>query len=180
MSLINDAEPQFQKALEHLGKELSTLRTGRATPALVENIEVEAYGNSQPVKALGSISTPDARTVRIEPWDASVVQAIEKAIQEANIGITPTVDGKIIRLNLPMMTDESRQKLVKTMREKLEDARISVRQTREDVKKKIEKQEGVGKDEIRNELEKLDEAVKKINGEIEEIGNKKEKEITEI
>ncbi len=180
MSLIDDASPQFQKALDHLQKELSTLRTGRATPALVEDIEVEAYGASQPVKALASISTPDARTVRIEPWDGSVVQSIEKAIQESNIGITPTVDGKIVRLNMPMMTDESRQKLVKTMKEKLEDARIAVRQVREETKKKIEKLDGIGKDEKHSQLEDLDSAVKKINVEIDEIGKKKEQEITEI
>ena len=128
MTLVDDAKPQFQKAIDHLAKELSTIRTGRATPALVEDLEVEAYGAKQPLKALASISTPDAKTVQIESWDASVVKDIELAIQKSNVGISPNVDGKIIRLIIPMMTDESRQKMVKVLKEKLEEGRIAVRQ----------------------------------------------------
>jgi len=180
MSLVTDADPQFKKAIEHLQKELATLRTGRATPALVEDIQVEAYGAKQAMKAVGSISTPDAKTIQIEPWDGNVTQAIEKALRESSIGVTPTVDGKIVRLNLPMMTDEGRQKLVKSMKEKLEEARIAIRGVREDVKKQIEKLEGIGKDEKHGYLEDLDAAVKKMNTEIEEIGKKKEVDITEI
>ncbi len=180
MSLTKEAEPQFQKAVEHLKSELATVRTGRATPALVEDLQIPAYGASQPLKSLASISTPDAKTIQIEPWDASVATAIDSAIQSSSIGITPLVDGKIIRLTMPMMTDETRQKMVKVMKEKIEEAKIAIRQIREDVKKQIEKQEGVGKDDIHGQKEELDEAVKRINAQIDEIAKNKETEITTV
>lgn len=180
MSLLSESKGDFDKAVDHLAHELSGLRTGRATPALVEDIQVEAYGTMQPIKALGSISVPDAKTLAIEPWDTSVVKAIEKAIQESGIGINPTVDGKIIRLTMPMMTEESRQRLVKVMKEKMEDARVSIRRIREDVKKSIEKQTGIGKDDIRTELEQLDKTVKELIAKVDAIGAKKEQEIMTV
>ncbi len=180
MPHIDEAKPQFIRALDHLAHELSSLRTGRANPSIVEDIPVEAYGVTQPLKALAAISTPDARTIRIDPWDASVTQAMESAIQKSDIGMNPAVDGKSIRLNIPMMTDETRQKMVKVMNEKLEDARIAVRKVREEVKKKIEKDEGVGKDDIRRNLEQLEKVVKDHMAKIDEIGDHKEKEITTI
>lgn len=179
MSFIDEAKPQFEKALEHLANELNTIRTGRATPALLETISVESYGTMQPVKAVASISIPDARTLAIEPWDPSMVKPIESAIMKSDLGITPNVDGKTIRLIMPSMTDETRQRMVKVMKEKLEDAKIAMRRIREDVKKKIEKQEG-GEDEKRDLQKKLDETVKSYNEKIEEMGDKKETEITTI
>ncbi|MDO8624491.1 MAG: ribosome-recycling factor, partial [Candidatus Diapherotrites archaeon] len=125
-------------------------------------------------------STPDSRTIRIDPWDASVTQAIEHAISVSDIGMSPAVDGKTIRLNIPMMTDETRQKMVKVMNEKLEEARVAVRKVREEVKKKIEKEEGVGKDDIRRNLDALEKTVKDQMATIDDIGKKKEVEITTI
>jgi ribosome recycling factor len=180
MSLIDEYKPQFVKVIEHLTHEVSALRTGRASPALVEDLEVEAYGTMQPVKALASLSTPEARTLVIEPWDVSVVKAIESAITASGLGVAPVVDGKIIRLNMPMMTEESRQKLVKVLHEKLEEARVAIRRVREEVKKKIEKQTGVGQDDIKRDLEHLDKAIKDYNAEIEAVGNKKEAEIMTV
>jgi ribosome recycling factor len=178
--MLNEAKPQFQKAVDHLSQELMTVRTGRANPAMVENIRVEAYGVDQELKTLAAISTPDAKTIRIEPWDLGVVKGIEKALTLAELGMTPTVDGKIIRLNIPMMTDESRQKMVKQVHEKMEAARISVRQIREDVKKKIEKQEGISDDEKHGQLAALDKHVKEMNAQIEDIGERKETEVTTV
>ncbi len=180
MTLITDSKPQFEKTLEHLSQELSSIRTGRATPALVENINVEAYGAVQPVKALASISTPDSKTVQIEPWDQGVVKSIETALQKSDIGINPTVDGKILRLTMPMMTDENRQRMVKVVKEKLENTKIAVRQIREDVKKAIDKQEEGGEDDKRAEQKELDEVVKEYNSKIDAIGKKKEEEVTTI
>ena len=179
MSMLKEATPQFEKAIQHLQKELSSIRTGRANPALVENLQVESYGAMQPLKQLASIGTPDAKTIQIEPWDASVVKSIEKAILESGIGINPNVDGKTIRLVMPMMTDEDRQRMVKVVKEKLEEARISVRQTREDVKKKIGKSD-MTDDEKRDQEKELDEVVKKYNDQIAEVGKKKETDITSI
>ncbi|MBU0614303.1 ribosome recycling factor [Patescibacteria group bacterium] len=180
MTYTNDARPGFEKAKEHLNKELNGIRTGRATPALVEDIPVEAYGTVQPLKSLASISTPDSKTVQMEPWDPSVVKAIESAIMKANLGINPTVDGRTIRLNMPMMTEETRQQMVKKMKEKLEEARVAVRRVREETKKKIEKDDSLPEDEQHRQLEELDKKVKEMNGEIEDLGNKKEQEITTI
>lgn len=180
MSIVNDHKPEFEKVIDHLQHEAGTLRTGRASPALVEDLAVEAYGTTQPVKALGSLSTPDARTLVIEPWDSSVVKAIEAAIIASGIGISPVVDGKIIRLIMPMMTEENRQKMVKVLNEKLEDAKIQIRKVREEAKKAIEKQTGIGQDDIRKELESLDKTVKDYVAKIEELGDKKEKEIMTV
>lgn len=179
MSLVTDAKPQFDKAIGHLQGELGIIRTGRATPALLETISVESYGAKQPVKAVASISTPDARTLQIEPWDPSVVKEIESAIMKSDLGITPNVDGKIIRLVMPAMTDEMRQKMLKVVKEKLEDARIAVRKIREDIKKKIDKGEG-SEDEKRGLQKDLDELVKEQNVRIDEVGKKKEEEITTV
>lgn len=180
MSILDEHKPQFEKVLERLHEETAVLRTGRASPALVENVMVEAYGITQPIKALAAMSTPDARTLAIDAWDTSVIKAIETAIQASNIGINPVVDGKTIRLNMPMMTEESRMKLVKVLGEKMEDARVAIRKHREDAKKKIEKQSGMSEDVIRKELESLEKTVKEYVAKIEAMGEKKEKEIMSI
>lgn len=180
MSILETAKSDFSKAIDHLKKELMTVRTGRATPALVEDMNIEAYGASQPLKQLASITTPDAKTVQIEPWDASVVKAIESTLMQSDLGLNPNVDGKIIRLFMPMMTEENRLRMVKVVKERMEDARIAVRQVREDVKKHIEKQEGIGEDEIRGQLEDLDKHVKALNSEIDTLGKQKEEEVMTI
>jgi len=180
MSFIDEAKPQFEKVREHLLRELAMVRTGRANPALVEDLQVEMYGAMQPVKALASIGTPDSRTLQIEPWDTSATKAIEVAIQKSNIGINPNVDGKIIRLNMPMMTDEIRQRMVKVIKEKLEEGKIATRKVREEVKKKVQKQDEVGDDDKRAELDDLEKRVKEVVADLEAICAKKEKEVTSI
>lgn len=180
MSYLDEVKPLFQKAIDHLEDELRPLRTGRATPALVENVSVEAYGTMQPVKALAAISAPDARTVEIAPWDGSVTKAIETAIQASGIGINPVVDGKIIRLNIPMMTEESRLKLVKVVNEKLEDTRVVTRRIREDMRKKIGAQTGISEDIIKKEQESLDKLAKEAVAKIDAIGAQKEIEIMKV
>ncbi|MBT4856849.1 ribosome recycling factor [Candidatus Uhrbacteria bacterium] len=178
--MLNEAKPQFQKAVDHLSTELMSVRTGRANPAMIEDLSIEAYGTMQGLKSLASISVPDAKTLQVEPWDASVVKDIEKALMEADLGMTPTVDGKIIRLHIPMMTDETRQRMVKKVREKMENARIAVRQVRDDVKKKIEKIEGIGEDDKRGQLADLDKYVKELNVQIEDVGSAKEEEVATV
>ena len=177
--MIDDAKPQFLKVLEHLVNELGALRTGRASGAILEPVMVESYGAFQPIKALATITTPDSKTILIEPWDSSVVKAIETAIMKSDVGIMPVVDGKSLRLAMPMMTEESRLKMVKLMKEKLEDARISVRKVREEVRKGIAKMEG-GEDEKRRVEESFEKVVKEYMAKIDEMGAKKEKEITTI
>ncbi len=179
MSLLDDFKPEFEKIIDHLTEELSVLRTGRASPALVENLQVEAYGTFQPLKAVASMSTPDAKTLEITPWDTSVLKAIETAIIKSDVGINPVVDGKMVRLNMPMMTEETRKKMVKVMSEKLEDSRVHVRKVREEAKKQVSGLEG-GQDVVRKEQEKLEKMVKEYVEKIDTVGEKKEKEIMSI
>jgi len=179
MSTLDDFKPEFEKIVTHLIDELSVLRTGRASPALVENVQVEAYGTMQPVKALASMSTPDAKTLEIVPWDTSVLKAIETAIIKADVGVNPVVDGKMVRLNMPMMTEETRKKMVKVMSEKLEDSRVHIRKVREEAKKEISGMEG-GQDVVRKEQEKLEKMVKEYVEKIDVVGEKKEKEVMSI
>lgn len=180
MSHIDEAKPHFERAIDHLAEGLGTIRTGRANPSLVENIQVEAYGSMQPIKAMAAISTPDSRTIRIDPWDGSVVQAIETALQKSDIGIQPTVDGRSIRLNMPMMTEETRFKMVKNVHERLEEGRISIRKIREETRKKMQAEDGVGKDELHRDLESLEKVIKEYMAQIEAMGEKKETELTTI
>lgn len=178
--MSNSIKSEYEKVIEFLNSELSSLRTGRATPALLDNVQVEAYGTFQPVKALASMSTPDSRTLQIDPWDTSVIKAIETAIQASDLGINPVVDGKSIRLVMPMMTEESRKKMVKIMSEKLEEAKVSIRQLREETRKEIGKQTGISEDIIRKEQEDLDKLTKEYIARIEEIGEKREADIMKV
>jgi ribosome recycling factor len=174
---------QFEQNIAYLRQDISSLRTGRATPAIVEDVQVEAYGIRQPLKALASISVQDAKTIVVEPWDKSVLQAVEVAIRNSSLGISPVNDGKLIRVSLPELTHERRQELIKVLAQKLEAARITIRQTREEVKKVIEMGEddgGITEDEKFAYQEELDRLVKDYNDRIRQIGEDKEKEITTI
>jgi ribosome recycling factor len=137
--LLNETRSLMQKALEHFEFELSKIRAGRASSSMLDGIEVDAYGARTPLFQVGNISTPDARTLSIQPWDASLVPAIEKAILQANIGITPQNDGKIIRLNIPALTEERRKELVKQAKHQAETCRISIRTVRKDANEKAKK-----------------------------------------
>ncbi len=137
--LLNDTRSQMNKALEHFEFELSKIRAGRASAAMLDGIEVDAYGTKSPIYQTGNISTPDARTISIQPWDASLLPSIEKAILQANIGITPQNDGKIIRLNIPALTEERRKDLVKQAKTQAENCRISIRTVRKEANEKAKK-----------------------------------------
>lgn len=177
---MSEISTSCQKIIEHLEGELKTIRTGRSTPELVDGICVEVWGSKQPLKAVASISTPDSKTIQIEPWDNSVVKLIETALTEADLGMMPNVQGKIIRLIMPMMTDENRQHMVKKVKEKVEDTKVSIRRVREEVKKGIEKQEGIGEDEKHGELDAMEKEIKSFVEKADLMGKKKEEEITTI
>lgn len=183
MSIIDNNKEQFSRAIEHLKSEISSLRTGRATPAIVEDIPVEAYGSKQALKALASITVLDAKTLQVEPWDKSILSDLEGAIRHSQLGINPVNDGKLIRLPLPELTQDRRQELIKVLHTKLEQARISIRQVREDIKKAIdnaEKNKEIAEDERFRLNDELDKKVKEYNDQIKAIGEEKEKEITTV
>ncbi len=180
---IQEAEQGFEQALEHFTKELKNLRTNRATAELVEDIRVEAYGQNMELKGVASITIPDAKTIQIEPWDKNLVKDIEKALMNSGLGITPKVAGMSVHLNLPPMTEENRKELVKLIGQKEEQARITIRNFREEVRDQItkdEKAKTISEDEKYQAQEKLDEVVGKYNKKIEEIAKEKEKDVMTI
>lgn len=183
MIRIEEYKPQFDKALEHLRQEISSLRTGRATPTLVEDVLVEAYGTKQSLKAVASISVSDAKTLVVDPWDKTLVPAVEAGIRASDVGISPVNDGKVIRLPLPELTTDRRQELVKVLHTKLEQARIAVRKIREDIRSKIdkaEKEKNISEDEKFMLQESLEKTVKEYNDQIKAVGDEKEKEILTV
>lgn len=176
-------KPSFEIAIEHLKNELSQMRTGRATPALVEGLQVEAYGSVMEMRGVGSISVLDAKTLIIEPWDKNLLKAIEKAIQASSIGVHPVVDSKVVRLSMPAMTEESRRAMVKVMKEKLEEARVAVRGIREKTRGEIIEMEKTGElseDEKFKLLEELDKLTKEYTDKVDELGKQKEEEIMTV
>ncbi|PIT87178.1 MAG: ribosome recycling factor [Candidatus Magasanikbacteria bacterium CG10_big_fil_rev_8_21_14_0_10_40_10] len=180
---ISEHKNDFDKAVEYLKNDITSLRTGRATTALVEDLPVNAYGARQPLKAVGTINVLDAKTVAIEPWDKSLMVEIEKAVRDSSLGINPVNNGKQIILALPQLTSERRAELIKVLHQKLEGARISLRKIREDVKDLImtaEKDKAIGEDERYKLQEDLEKMVKDYNEKIKTIGEEKEKEINSV
>ncbi|MEK7452452.1 MAG: ribosome recycling factor, partial [Patescibacteria group bacterium] len=152
-------KPLFETVMEHLQKELGALRTGRATPALIEDVRVHAYDGMMELKGLASIGVSDAKTLLIDPWDKALIPAIEKAIRDSGTGLSPATDGGKIRIVLPPMTEENRIKLVKLMKEKIEESRIAIRSVREELREEIqesEKNKEMSEDEKFKLLDELD------------------------
>jgi len=173
----------FEKAIDFLKNDITGLRTGRASVAMVEDIIVEAYGAKQALKATASIILADSKTINIEPWDKALLADIEKAIRNSTLSVNPVNDGKLIRVILPDLTSERRVELSKILHQKVENARISIRKIREEVKDQIitsEKNKEIGEDERFKLQEGLEEVVKEYNVKIKEIGEKKETEINTI
>lgn len=169
--------------MDFLQKELGGFKTGRASAALVENIEVEAYGSKMPLKGAGSITIPDAKTIYIEIWDKTLTKAIEKSISESGIGLNPVSDGKGLRIVLPQLTEERRRDLIKVMKEKLEEAKMGIRRVRDDAKSKIvaeEKDKKISEDEKFRLEKELDKMSGDFNEQIKKMGEEKEKEIMTI
>ncbi|MEK7631330.1 MAG: ribosome recycling factor [Patescibacteria group bacterium] len=180
MSTTDTHADEFEKALAHLQKELQAIRTGRASPAMVENLIVDAYGTPTPLLNLASISVPESTQLYIQPWDPNLVKSIEKALQASALGIMPTVEGGGIRLHFPPLTEERRHEMVKTVNEMLEKARVAVRAVREGVHKEIKQNEKTGtfsEDVAKVEAKFLQEALDAYNQRVHDMGKQK---ITEL
>jgi ribosome recycling factor len=165
---------------EWLKKEQSQIRTGRATPALLDSVVVEAYGSKSPLNQIGSISNEDPRTLRISVWDQSLIKGVEKAILVANLGVSAAVDDKGVRVSFPELTSDRRQTIIKAAKEKLEDARISLRKQRQETLDDIEKKEkegGMSEDEKRRFREETEKLIKEANKNLDDLHERKEKEI---
>ena len=181
--LIDSADAQMKKALEHLKEEFSKLQVGRATPALVEDVKVEAYGSLQALKAVASVSIPDAKTIQIQPWDRGLLGAIDKGIQIANIGLVPNNDGVYIRINIPPLTEERRKDLVKFVGRYSEEAKIGIRNVRQETNNTfntMKKNSEMTEDEVHGGTKKLQDIVDSYNKEVDEMSKKKEQDIMTV
>jgi len=183
MSIIDNYKEEFAKAVNHFQSEIGGLKTGRANPAILDGVRVEAYGAINPIINVASVNVPDARSLVIQPWDKSIIKEIEKGIIEANLNLNPVSDGDKIRINLPPLTEESRKEIVKLLNQKSEDAKISLRVVRDKAKEEIieaEKNKEFGEDEKFRLLEELDKKVGSYNDQIKSLTDSKEAEILTV
>lgn len=181
--IINQHKDQFEKVIEHFHHELSSVRTGRANPALLSTVMVESYGSKVPLQQVASITVSDAKTLTISPWDKGHIQEIEKGIHAANIGLNPSNDGQVVRINLPPLTEDRRKEMVKLVGQMSEHARIGIRQVREEIIKAIKRSEADGqatKDDVASSQKKIQDIVDKYNKDIKEIAEDKEKELMTV
>lgn len=180
---IKEAETRMKGAIQSLEDDLAGIRTGRASPALVERLQVEYYGAPTPLVQLASISVPEPRSLLIRPFDATSLKAIERGILASDLGLTPNNDGKVIRLNLPPLTEERRRDLVRHVNSRLEEARVAVRNVRRDMIKDLrefEKEKLISEDELKKAEEELQKVTDRFIQQVDSIGVTKEKEIMEV
>jgi ribosome recycling factor len=178
-----EIEPKMQRAVEAMERDFAGIRTGRASTALVERITVDYYGAQTPLNQVAGISTPDPHLIVIQPWDRSVLSAIERAITKSDIGIMPNVDGTVVRLNVPPLTEERRREMVKQVRRRTEQARVEVRNHRRDAADQLKKalrESDLSEDEERRELESLQKLTDRYIEAVDSRADRKEAEILEV
>lgn len=181
--ILDQLNEKMTKTITNFKSELTKVRTGRANPALLEGVKVDYYGSMMPISQVASVTCPEARTIQIQPWEQNMLQAIEKAILMANIGLTPQNDGKIIRLSLPMMTEERRKELVKLIKKQGEDIKIALRNERRDANETIKKQEKEKKlteDDAKKATEQVQKKTDEFVLEVDKLIAAKEKEIMSV
>lgn len=176
-------EGRMQKALDALRRDLTTLRAGRATPALLDKITVDYYGTPTPINQVANIAVPEPRMITIQPWEKAMVGPVEKAIMKSDLGLTPNSDGSVIRLNIPQLTQQRRAELVKQVHKKSEESRVAIRNLRReanDAVKKLEKDKLISEDETKKAQDDIQKLTDKYIKEVDRIMAAKEKEITEV
>ena len=180
---ITDADHKMGRAVEAMERDFQGIRTGRASTSLVERIHVDYYGTSTPLNQLAGISVPEAHQIVIQPWDRGVLGAIEKAITKSDIGLMPNVDGTVVRLNIPPLTEERRKDIVKSVHKRMEDARIEIRNIRREANDGIKKEERdgeLGTDEARREVDQLQKLTDRVINDVDRLGDVKEQEVLEV
>ena len=183
MERVHIARDRMEKSLEALGRELGGIRTGRASPALVERLVVDYYGAPTPLQTLAGIAVPEPAQLSIRPYDRSALSAIEKAIQKSDLGLNPSNDGEVIRIAIPQLNEERRRELVKVVHRKAEEARVAVRNIRRDEGdhlRKVEKEGHVSKDEVEMKLAELQKLTDQFIGRVDDAQQKKEAEVLEV
>jgi ribosome recycling factor len=180
---IQDAKTRMHKAVDSLRQELNSIRTGRASPGLVEHLRVDYYGTPTPMNQLATISTPDARLIVIQPYDRGSMGAIEKSIQRSDLGLTPTNDGTVIRLAIPPLTEDRRKELAKHVRKRVEDARVAVRNVRRDCHdhiRKLEHDHTISQDDLHRSETELQRVTDEQIKEVDKVGEAKEQDLLAI
>ncbi len=181
--IINKIKPQLDKTVEYLKNELTGLQVGRATPSLLENLEVEAYEQKMPLKDLAAIQTPEPRVIVIRPWDKEIIKKIESAVRNSNLKLSPIVDDDVIRLTIPPLSEERRKEIAKILQEKVEECRISIRRNREDVWREIqslEQAKEISEDDKFKAKDELQKIIDEYNKKVEDMRKKKEEEIMTV
>jgi ribosome recycling factor len=182
-ALLKDLESRMQTAVDALAREFASVRTGRANASLLDGVRVEAYGNLTPINQLASVSVPDPRTIVIQPWDASQMKEIEKGIAKSDLGLTPSNDGKVIRLTVPSLTEDRRKQLAKTVGKFAEDARVAIRNARREANDKLKalaKDKKVSEDEERRGHDQIQKTTDRFTTKIDELAKKKEQEVMTV
>jgi len=182
-TVIKDLDARMQAAIDLLGREFAGVRTGRANTALLDTLRIEAYGSLTPVNQMASLSVPDPKTLMIQPWDTSQISAIEKALLKADLGLTPSNDGKVIRLTMPALTEERRKQLAKTVGKLAEETRVAIRNIRRDANdrlKALAKDTKISQDEERRGHDQIQKSTDRFISRVDELTKKKEQEILAI
>ncbi len=181
--IFSEAEHRMQQAVESLQRELTTLRTGRASPALVERLLVDYYGAPTPLNQMAAIHAADARTITIQPWDKKTLGDIERAIQKSDLGLNPNNNGDVIRINIPALTEDRRKEMVKVLRKKVDEAKVAVRNVRRDAHDKLREQEKakqLSEDDLKRSTDRLQKMTDKYTEEMDKVGQAKEREVMEV
>jgi ribosome recycling factor len=181
--LYRDMEKKMEKSLDSLGRELSSIRTGRASLAILDSITVEYYDSQTPLNQVATLSVPESRLIVIQPWDPSVIKEIEKAILRSDLGLTPSNDGKVIRIPIPTLTEERRIQLVKVVKRNGEDCKVAIRNIRRDIiseAKEFEKEKVISEDDLRRAQDEIQKITDRLIEKVDDAVQKKEKEILEV
>jgi ribosome recycling factor len=181
--VIANMNLHMDKSIESLRKEYQRVRTGRASTSLLDDVKIDFYGTISPISQVATLAVPEARTITIQPWDSKMIQPIEKAIMNANLGLTPANDGKMIRLNLPPLTEERRKDIVKQLKRDAEDAKVALRNIRRDAidsLKKLEKDKQISEDELKRAEKEVQDFTNSHVAKIDEVFAHKEKEVMEV
>jgi ribosome recycling factor len=181
--VMDDAETRMGKAIDALQRDLGSIRTGRASPSLVERLPVEYYGSSTPLNQLAGISVPEPRLLVIQPWDRGAMAAIEKAIMKSELGLNPSNDGQVIRIAIPALTEERRKQMVKLVHGHVEEGKVALRNIRRDAMahvKELMNEKEIGEDDERRAEQQVDDLTRRYVGRADEVGKSKEQEVMEV
>ncbi len=182
-NVLSETDRKMDRAIDALKRDLNTLRTGRATPALIENVPVDYYGSPTPLKQIASISAPDARAILVQPWDKQALREIERSLMKSEMGFNPSNDGNNITVPIPPLTQERRQELVRLLKRKIEDGKVSVRNVRrdgQDTLRKMERDKSISQDQNRRAQDQLQKATDNHTKQIDQVGVEKEAEIMQV